>query len=159
MNVKNHKVVIVKHSCITGRIVWVYFGKSEEAARKAYWRACKKEVRRVRNWGNHIAERRQQFMHLITMSNSSSSINSLMADLTPQQRKAARTIINMSKQPPAQDREFYDHIIEEARRRNFRSERWRENREKLFRYGKTHTKWEYQPKGASHDGRRKKHNN
>ena len=142
-------VVIAKHSCITDRIVWTYFGSSEEGARKAYWRACKKEVRRIRQWKNRMEERRRRLMHILAICGGSSSSSSCMRNLTARQRKAARKIIALCNNQPVQDRAFYNHIIEEARQRNWRSGRWKENRVKMFRYGKTHVASEYKKKGSS----------
>lgn len=146
VNKKNAKVVVLKRSCLTGKIVWVYQGNSEEGARKAYWRACKKEVRRMRNWMQRMARRRRQLLRLITHSDSCSVSSSMLKSMNPQQRAAARKIIQLAKNEPPMDRAFYDHIIEEAKRRNWQSGRWKKAREKMIRYGQTHTASEYQPK-------------
>ncbi|MFW5563415.1 MAG: hypothetical protein ACOCNX_00810 [Prevotella sp.] len=143
---RSDKVVKVKRSCITDKIVWVYIGSSDEGARKAYWRACKKEVRRVRQWNSRMEERKQRLMHIIAICNSGSTSSSSFKRLAPQQRKAARRIVSQCKSQPVQERDFYNHILEEAKWRNLRSNRWKENRIKLFRYGKTHTPCEYVPK-------------
>lgn len=148
---REKNIIVVKRSCLTGKIVWIYRGSSYEGARLAYWRACKHEVRRVRSWASRMAERRRQLMRLLTGSDSSSSSSILARKMTPEQRKAAREIIQMGKQPPPRDSAFYDHIVEEARRRNWRSNRWKDNREKMFRYGKTHTPCEYKSKKKSTD--------
>ena len=146
VNKKNAKVVVLKRSCLTGKIVWVYQGNSEEGARKAYWRACKKEVRRMRNWMQRMARRRRQLLRLITHSDSCSVSSSMLKSMNPQQRAAARKIIQLAKNEPPMDRAFYDHIMEEAKRSNWQSGRWKKAREKMIRYGQTHTASEYQPK-------------
>ena len=146
VNKKDCKVVVLKRSCLTGRIVWAYRGDSEEGARKAYWRACKKEVRRVRNWMKRMANRRRQLLRIITHSDSSSVSSSMLKSMNPQQRAAARKIMQLAKREPPLDRAFYDHIVEEAKRRNWQSGRWKKAREKMIRYGQTHTVSEYQPK-------------
>lgn len=154
VNKKDCKVVVLKRSCLTGRIVWAYQGNSEEGARKAYWRACKKEVRRVRNWMQRMARRRRQLLRIITHSDSSSVSSSMLKSMNPQQREAARKIIQLAKKEPPMDRAFYDHIIEEAKRRNWQSGRWQEAREKMIRYGQTYTACEYQAKDKKEKNKR-----
>ena len=143
---QDSKVIIIKRSCLTGRIVWAYRGDSEEGARKAYWRACKKEVRRVRNWMKRMANRRRQLLRIITHGDSTSVSSSILKNMNPQQRAAARKIIQLAKNEPPLDRAFYDHIIEEAKRRNWQSARWADSRTKMIRYGQTYVKSEYKPK-------------
>ena len=147
VNKQNGKVLIVKRSCLTDRIVWVYHGTSEEAARKAYWRACKKEVFRIRNWMNKMIRRRNRLLSIITHGDNSSASSSAFKLTPPEKRKSARKIIQLAKEEPQPDREFYDHIIEESRRRNWASDRWKDNRIKMIRYGQTHAASEYQAKG------------
>lgn len=146
VNKKDYKVVVLKRSCLTGRIVWAYRGDSEEGARKAYWRACKKEVWRVRNWMKKMSRRRRMLLRLVTHSDSSTVSSSIYKKMTPEQRKAARKIVKLANTEPQPDREFYNHIIEEAKRRNWQSARWAKNREKMIRYGQTHVKSEYKAK-------------
>lgn len=149
------KITIVKRSCINGKIVWVYHGVSQGAAHFAYWQACKKEVRRVRQWKNKMKERRRKLTHILTGGNSSSVSSSVMRTLSDRQRKAAYEMLRLCNKQPVQTGDFYDHIIEEARQRNWLSTRWKENREKLYRYGKTHTANEYKSTGKPRGGDRK----
>ena len=135
INRKSKLIHVIKRSCITGKVVWIYHGHSHEGARWAYWQACKKEVKRVRQWAARMDERRRQLMRLLTGGDSSSS-GTVLDEMTPEQREAAKEILSLSKQEPPQDREFYDHIVEEARRRNWKSNRWSENRKKMIRFGK-----------------------
>lgn len=147
---KNHIITFVKRSCITGNIVWVYRGKSQEGARKAYWRACKREVRRVRQWMSKMSERKHRLMQILAGGDSSSSYSAYIRDsMSSEQHKAVHEIAQMCKTQPPKYGEFYDHIIEEARRRNWQSERWKDNRVKMFRYGKFHTSGEYCPKNKN----------
>lgn len=104
---------IVK-SCLTGKVVWIYRGPSREAARQAYWRACRKEIERVRRWGEHAARRVADVTRILTECTEGLPIN---AELTPQQKDAARQLRSIIKSAPECPREFYDHIMEERRRR------------------------------------------
>ena len=120
-------VTVICRSCLTGKAVWVYQGPSENAARIAYYRACRKEVERVRSWGKIVAQRCQNISRLLSNCMAELPIN---AELTPVQLAAARRLKEMSKQECPCYREFYDHILEESRRKNEASSRWRENRQK-----------------------------
>lgn len=153
---KRKMITIVKHSCLTGKIVWVYRGRSSDGARIAYWRACRKEVRRVRQMMIREAERKKQLLRLLANDGSASSSFSIRADMSQEQRKAVREIVKLCKKQLSHGGEFYEHIIEEARRRNWQSNRWKSNREKLFRYGKTHTACDYIPKGNAHREKKKR---
>lgn len=142
----NGNVLIVKRSCLTGRMVWMYRGTSEEAARKAYWRACKKEVWRIRNWMKRMSRRRKRLLSVITHGDSGSASSSAFKQIPPEKRKLARAIMQLAKDEPRIDREFYDHIVEEAKRRNWASRRWGNDRMKMIRYGQTHVDSEYEKK-------------
>lgn len=146
VNKQNGKVLVVRRSCLTGRIVWAYHGTSEDAARKAYWRACKKEIWRVRNWMKRMHRRRRLLLSIVTRSDSGSVSSTVFKQMTPEKQKCARKIMQIVKDEPQADREFYDHIVEEAKRRNWASERWKANRARMVRYGQTHVESEYQIK-------------
>ncbi len=146
VNKQNGKVLIVKRSCLTGRIVWVYRGTSEEAARKAYWRACKKEIRRIRDWAKKMSRRRKLLLSIATHGDCDSVSSSVFSQMSSEKRKLARRIIQLAKDMPQPDREFYDHVVEEAKHRNWASGRWKANRAKMIRYGQTHIDSEYQAK-------------
>lgn len=135
MNRRKKIVRIIKRSCLTGRVVWIYHGRSHEAGRKAYRKAVKREVHRIRQWTYRMAERRRKLMRMLGLGDSSSS-STIYDGMTPEQRAAAKEIVKMGKQPPPGDREFYDHIVAEARHRNWQSSRWQETRTKMVRYGK-----------------------
>lgn len=157
---KRKKKLFVKRSCLTGKIVWAKYCATPRGAQDAYQRACRKEVRRYRDYSLTMKRRRQKLFSVIGITDSSSassSVSSLASrsGLTPKQRAAIREIQALDRDRPPQGGEFYDHIIEEARRRNRKSSQWRENREKLFRYGKTHLKSDYKPNGRPHGGDRK----
>ena len=122
---RNNLVTVIRRSCLTGKVVWIYRGQSHDGARQAYWRACRKEVRRVRMWMQKVNERRRnlsQFVSRVTGSMPPA------AELTQEQREAARQLRLIEKREYPCHREFYDHIMEETRRKNEASGRWREQR-------------------------------
>jgi len=131
---KHRKLVtIIKRSCLTGKVVWIYRGASRNAGRHAYWKACKKELEKVKQWAERMAERKRRLTLMLGSSDSSSSSgngtsgnkasgkgsagNMFGGELTDEQRKAARELVRMAKQEPPPDMEFYNHIVEERRRR------------------------------------------
>lgn len=146
VNKQNGNVLIVKRSCLTGRIVWVYRGTSEDAARKAYWRACKKEIRHIRDWAKKMSRRRKILLSIVTHGDCNSVSSSVFNQMSSEKRRLARRIMQLAKDVPQPDREFYDHVVEEAKRRNWASDRWKVNRTKMVRYGQTHIESEYQAK-------------
>lgn len=122
MTKRRHLVTIIKRSCLTGKVVWIYRGASRNAGRHAYWKACKKEMEKVKQWAERMADRKRRLTLMLGSSDSNtsgngSSANMFGGELTDEQRKAARELVRMSKQEPPPDMEFYSHIIEERRRR------------------------------------------
>lgn len=122
---KKRIITIIRRSCLTGIPVWIYRGPSTEAARRAYRLACKKEVRRVRMWMQKVNERRRNLSRFVARLTASLPPES---DLTQVQRDALRMLRNMEKAEYVCHRDFYEHIMEETRRRNEASSRWRDRR-------------------------------
>ena len=122
MTKHRHIVTIIKRSCITNKVVWVYRGVSREAGRRAYYRACKKELEKVRHWMERMADRKRRLTMMLRMPESSgpsdtgSSANIFGGELTDEQRRAARELVKLSKQEQPPHSDFYDHIVEERRR-------------------------------------------
>lgn len=108
------RVIVIRKSCLTGKVVWVYKGSSRHAASTAYWRACQREVERVRHWGETAAQRRARIMQLL---NECLEDLPITADMPPKQKAAVRQLLRLSKEDIACHREFYEHIMEERRRR------------------------------------------
>lgn len=127
MNKKGkHIKVFIRRSCITGKVIWVYRGvKTGEYL--AYWRACRKELQRFKMWAERLDRRRRNMTRLL--SDSSSRIP-ITEEMTPEQREAARQLHELSVADVKPDREFYDHIIEERRRREEDREIRRQMRER-----------------------------
>lgn len=146
MTRRRHLVTIIKRSCLTGKVVWIYRGASREAGRHAYWKACKKELEKVKQWAERMADRKRRLTLMLGSSDSSSSSgngssgskasgkgssgNMFGGELTDEQRKAARELVRMSKQEPPPDMEFYNHIVEERRRRQHDKDIRRKMRER-----------------------------
>ena len=93
-----------------------------------------------------MAERKRKLVRIFNGSNSSSSGINANKYKDPAVRRLARQMCKLIKDQPPKDTAFYDHIVEEAKRRNWQSKRWEKEREQMIRYGKTHIKSEYQPK-------------
>ena len=125
---KNSLITIIQKSCLTGQAVWIYRGPYERSARLAYWRACKRELERVRQWGETLAKRRSNIQRLLSCDSSSSSV--LDAGLTAEQIEAAKQLLAIGKRETDGKTEFYNHIIEERRRRSIDREIRRKMRER-----------------------------
>lgn len=106
-------VVVIVRSCLTGKPVWLYRGASLHGSESAYWRACKYEIERFRGWSRTVARRKANIQRLLSECMAGLGIN---AALTPEQKAAAKRLASYAE-PPAYYREFYDHVMEERRRR------------------------------------------
>ena len=124
---KKKKVTVIIRSCLTGRAVWIYRGPSREAMQKAYQRACKKEIERMRNWSERMAQRTARITRFLTDLLADKPID---AELTPEQQEAAKELQAISKKQLEDRSEFYDHIMEERRRREEDREIRRKMRER-----------------------------
>lgn len=124
---KKPLVTIIKRSCLTGKAVWVYQGKSLNAARKAYWVARKKEIERVKNWPKTAEAYTAYIRNFINSLLEKIPIN---CELTPDQREAIRELKALEKKGIECDLEFYNHIMEERRRREEDREIRRQMRER-----------------------------
>ena len=104
----------MRRSCLTGKIVWIHKTTTKDAARHAYWKACKRELERVRQWSNTVAKRCSNVTRFLTDCTAEIP---LTTELTPEQTAAARQLQNISKSETEYHSDFYDHIIEEQRQR------------------------------------------
>lgn len=112
---RNYSIRQILKSCITGTAVWIYFGPSKEAARKAYWRACRHEAERVRQIGKMAARRKA---NILQMLNDCMAGLPITAELPPEKKAAARQLLAIAEEDTLSDRSFYNHILETRRRRN-----------------------------------------
>lgn len=110
---REKKHITIVYSCLTGVPVWVYFGPTEKP-RMAYWRACKAEIELHRRWPEIVAERRDFIMGIL---NKCLQNQPMMSDLPPEKKKAAKRLLAMANEPQPFYSEFYDHIMEERRRK------------------------------------------
>ena len=111
---KKYPVTIIRRSCLTGKPVWIYRGPSREAAKMAYWRACKSEIEYVTGWAKRMEEQASILNRFLSECVAKIPIN---AELTQVQKNAIRNIRRIIKNPEPCYMEFYNHIMEERRRR------------------------------------------
>lgn len=107
-------VTALLRSCVNDRVVWIYHGTTRQAVRLAYWKVCRKEIERMRNWPATAAARMEPLERLLAVCTASMSG---VTDPTPAQKEALRTLRTLCRRPPECDTDFYDHIVEERRRR------------------------------------------
>lgn len=104
---QKHLVTIIRRSCVTDKVIWIYRGPSQIAAKRAYYRARCKEIERVCHW-QEVTNRRRSNINLL--------INNLLADLpimtslTSEQEEVLRQIQEICNQDIRHDTEFYAHI-------------------------------------------------
>lgn len=116
----------VRRSCTTGQALWMHRG-TKESIRRAYYRACKREMTRVRWWGNRLKRRSQ---NLRKMLDELLFAQPILAPMTEQQRTAIRVLQKMEAEPVACDTSFRSHIRTERRRREAHYEQIRQQRER-----------------------------
>ena len=121
------KVTVIRYSCVNGKAVWIYQGKSHLAARIKYWRSCKHELTLQRKWPRLMEKRRQNIQHLL---DECMSAMPMMGDMTDRQRKAIRTLQSIANNPPVFYTGFYNHICTSRRRKAHDSDIRRKMREK-----------------------------
>lgn len=112
---RNYNILRILKSCVTGTAVWVYMGPSAEAARKAYWRACRHEAERMRQISKMAARRKANILQLL---NDCMAGLPITAELPPEKKAAARQLLAIAEEDTLSDRSFYNHILETRRRRN-----------------------------------------
>ena len=120
-------ILIIRRSCMTGRVVWVYHGASKGSAKWMYFRAHKEEIRRVCQWKKREEQRKQG---ILTLLNECLADIPVTAALTPQQTDAVRRLRAIANENVPCDSEFYCHIRAERIRRNRFRRQMRERRQK-----------------------------
>lgn len=108
---------VIRKSCLTGRAIWIGHKRSHEGEWKAYKRAARREIERIRNWGN-VMERRKA--NVKRMLSSITANIPLRGNLTMEKKKAARELNTIADKTPSPDNGFYNHLIEELRKRDGR---------------------------------------
>lgn len=106
--------VFIRRSCLTGEAVWIYRGNSRGAARKSYFLACQRELERVQRWNERASKRRANIMRLLNECQADMPVTKTLAG---SQRQAAEQLKNISCAAFLCDKTFYNHIVEERRRR------------------------------------------
>ena len=111
---KQHKVTMIRRSCITGKVIWIYRGKSRNAGYQAYHKAVQHELERVKHWPEYVAERRARILKFLNDRLAALPIN---AELTPKQKACVRQLKKIADEPQELDLDFYNHIMAERERR------------------------------------------
>lgn len=120
------KQIFFRRSCLTNKIVWICHAPTKGAARLAYWRACKRELERVKHWSNTVARR---CANIARFRSDCTAEIPITAEFTPEQVSAARQLQSIEKHESEYHSDFYDHIIEERRQREETRELRRRTRE------------------------------
>lgn len=128
MSKHSHKyITVIIYSCLTRKAVWLHQGTTKEAARLAYWKACKREHERVRSSDERSARRAANINHLI---NECLAEKPITEELTQEQREAVMKLQSISRKYMDDNMDFYNHIVEEKRRRQTDREIRRKMRER-----------------------------
>ena len=109
-----HGFTDIRHSCITGKAVWIYRGASKRASWEAYRRARLREIERMRNWSKYAARRKENIRRMLNECLADKPFTDTLPD---EQKTAARQLIAISKECGSCNSDFYNHIMEERRRK------------------------------------------
>lgn len=104
---QKHLVTIIRRSCVTDKVIWIYRGPSQIAAKKAYYRARCKEIERVCHWQEVTNRRRTNINDLINHFLAELPITAVLTD---EQKEILYKIRKISNQDIRCDTEFYEHI-------------------------------------------------
>ena len=108
---RDGKVIVLRKSCLTGKVVWLYRAPSQEAIWKAYSRACQAELERRSQYDEMQERRKANVLQLLAECTSAAG------EMTPEKKSLARQLRALSKEMPPFQSEFYDHVVEERKRR------------------------------------------
>lgn len=114
MNNLVRKFVAVRKSCLTGRAVWIYQGKSRAGASQAYARAFQREIRVRENCENISKVRAKNILSLLTECLSTTSV---FESFSIEKKRAIETLKALSAVDIEYDCTFYNHYIEERSRK------------------------------------------
>jgi hypothetical protein len=129
-----NNVTIIRYSCLTGKAVWVYTGSSRGSAYTEYWLACKEEIERMVHWNDLVERRKANIMRMLNDLTASVSIGT---EMSPSRKEAAQQLVSLAKEKVTCYRDFYEHVMEERRRREETREfRRRERNEQNTNYDK-----------------------
>ena len=121
------KIIIMRRSCLTGKVVWLYTGPTRGAGRIAYYRACRAELRYAQRFSDAADRRRANIMRLL---NECLAELPITETLTREQTEAARRLRALAEEQPAYQRDFLEHVVEERKRRKEDKEIRRKSRER-----------------------------
>lgn len=104
-------------SAVTGRVVWIYKGRSKKPSYMAYCRAKKQELARVRGWRRIVNQRKNNILRFLA---ALTKTNAIPEEVSAEMSAAQRNIVSMANTAPVCDKGFYEHIIRERSRRKRR---------------------------------------
>jgi hypothetical protein len=115
MTKRKEKIIrSIRKSCITGKAVWLNHNMTYMGEWIAYRRACQREIELVKKYPKLMEQRRANIMKLL-----SDLLASLPAigELPPEKKAAAKALMKIADSPPPCYKDFYNHIMEERRRK------------------------------------------
>ncbi len=125
---QKHLVTIIRRSCVTDKVIWIYRGPSQIAAKRAYYRARCKEIERVRHWAEATNRRRTNINDLINHFLAELPITAVLTD---EQKETLCKIQNICNQDIMCDTEFYEHIRAMERQKTYDRNIRRRMRERI----------------------------
>lgn len=115
------KATIIRHSCRTGRAVWIYSGPSKEAAKTAYYRTVKRERERQLRW---TAIQRRRVENIKLLLQDCVAALPILSDMTGDQCEAIRILHELADNQQEFSSPFLEHDYE-RRHQNYLEKRRR----------------------------------
>lgn len=119
---KNKPLRVIRKSCVTGKAVWVSHRTEYRAVWRSYKTACKCEIERTKNLAEMAARLKGGVLKFLNDCLAHLPID---VPMTTEQQAAARQMLYMAEYNPYTKSEFYEHIVEERRRREEDRKMWR----------------------------------
>lgn len=113
MQQQKSKILVIRKSCISGKVIWAQLTASKGAGRVLYYQQARKEIERHDNREKLQESRKQKILQLISDFTSQADSQ----NLTKAQRMAIQQLQKLSEENVADDDEFYQHIMRERQLR------------------------------------------
>ena len=114
----NRKTLFMRRSRLTGKVVWICMATSKYAARVAYFRACRAELKRAGELRKQIETRRAGILKMLDCCMQGVGITDR---LPPEKKAAAQRLVKLADCGEPVPGDFYDHVMEGSRK-------WQEER-------------------------------
>ena len=109
---RERQILVLRRSCLTGKVVWLCRAKNRPAANNAYYRAKQAELLLSEKWDSLVDAWRAWLTQVLRAFLDRMAVTDQMADT---QVAAARRIQALAREDIPRDTQFLEHIQAEHR--------------------------------------------